>query len=62
MKYIEDILFILGIVVLGAGVWLVFGMGWSFIVCGAILTAIATLAAIKNNDSNQITEHDKNTE
>lgn len=51
MKYIIDVLALLGLAFIGFGVFLVYGIGWSLIVCGIILIKFAYISAWVNRNA-----------
>lgn len=61
MSYLIDVLFLVGVGLISAGVYLLFGIGWCFVITGAILSALATFAAMRRNDTNTLVKPD-NTE
>jgi len=51
MKYIEDILALIGISLVGAGVVLEFGWGWGMVAAGSLMLLLAVIAAIKGGSN-----------
>ena len=50
MKKAIDIIFLVGTVILVAGVYLQFGLGYSLIACGTIVIKFALISAYVNKD------------
>ena len=50
-KHALDLLALVGLLLLAAGIWLVFSLGWALVALGAGLYGSAVLIALKGSDS-----------
>jgi hypothetical protein len=50
MKYLEDVLFMLGLVLLGVGLAFKFDWPTALIICGSIILLIPTVSALRGSD------------
>lgn len=57
-EHIDDIVALLGLLMLGAGVWIEWGLGFALMACGSVVLALAIWASARNVSNSDSSDAD----